>query len=94
MADRYLMDGHKLHWHLDRVTDWLSGGRIAPLHIDVGLSKGCTIRCSYCFGAMQGNLYERGVGIHFPREPLLRYVREAGEAGVRSRRSSARPSRY
>ncbi|CAG0929496.1 hypothetical protein RHDC3_01176 [Rhodocyclaceae bacterium] len=84
MADRYLMDGHKLHWHLDRVTDWLNGGRIAPLHIDVGLSKGCTIRCSYCFGAMQGNLYERGVGIHFPREPLLRYVREAGEAGVRS----------
>ncbi len=84
MPDKYLMDGHKLYWHPGRVGDWLSGKRIAPLHIDVGLSKGCNIRCEYCFGSMQGNLYDRGAGIFFPREPLLRYVREAGEAGVKS----------
>lgn len=84
MVDKYAMEGHKLYWHLDRVNDWMKGERIAPLHIDAGLGKGCTIRCTYCFGAMQGNLYGQGVGVHFPREPLLRYVREAGEAGVRS----------
>ncbi len=84
MTDKYLMDGHKLWWHLDRVNDWLGGARIAPLHIDVGLSKGCNIRCGYCFGAMQGNLFERGTGIYFPREPLLRYVQDAGASGVRS----------
>ena len=80
----YRMDGHKLYWHLDTVNDWLNGQRIAPLHIDVGLSKGCNIRCHYCFGAMQGNLYKEGVGNYFPREPLLRYMAEAGEVGVRS----------
>jgi len=84
MADKYIMDGHKLYWHLDRVNDWLSGKRIVPLHIDVGLSKGCNIRCEYCFGVLQGNFYRKGSEIYFPREPLLRYVREAGEAGVKS----------
>lgn len=84
MADKYVMDGHKLYWHLDRVSDWLSGKRIAPIHIDVGLSKGCNIRCEYCFGALQGNFYKKGSEIYFPRDALLRYVREAGESGVRS----------
>ena len=84
MADKYLMDGHKLLWHLDRVRDWQEGKRIAPLHIDVGLSKGCNIRCEYCFGVLQGNFGRKGSEVFFPREPLLRYVRDAGRAGVRS----------
>lgn len=84
MADKYIMDGHKLYWHLDRVNDWLNGKRIAPIHIDVGLSKGCNIKCEYCFGAIQRNVYKKGFQEYFPREPLLRYMREAGEIGVRS----------
>ena len=68
----YRMDGHKLYWHLDRVRDWIEEGRLAPLHIDVGLSKGCNIKCHYCFGAMQGNKYKKGRHIYFRREPLLR----------------------
>ncbi len=84
MADKYLMDGHKLLWHLDRVNDWQHGKRIAPIHIDVGLSKGCNIKCEYCFGVLQGNFYRKGPEVYFPRDPLLRYVMEAGEIGVRS----------
>lgn len=84
MADKYLMDSHKMLWHLDRVVDWLNGKKIAPIHIDVGLSKGCNIRCEYCFGVLQGNFYRKGSEIYFPREPLLRYVKDAGEMGVRS----------
>jgi len=84
MTDKYIMDGHKLYWHLDRVNDWLHGRRIAPIHIDVGLSKGCNIKCQYCFGVLQGNFYKKGSEVYFPRESLLRYVKEAGELGVRS----------
>ncbi len=85
MNDRlYRMDGHKLYWHLDRLQAWKNGDKIAPLHIDVGLSKGCNIKCHYCFGAMQGNLYKKGRNVYFQREPLLRYMRDAGQAGVRS----------
>lgn len=84
MTDKYLMDTHKLYWHLDRVNDWMKGKRIAPIHIDVGLSKGCNIRCHYCFGALQGNLYKKGSKKYFPRKSLLKYVKDAGEVGIKS----------
>ncbi len=84
MADKYLMDGHKLQWHADRVRAWEAGERVPPIHIDVGLSKGCNIRCQYCFGVLQGNFYRKGAERVFPREPLLRYMKDAGACGVRS----------
>jgi len=84
MKDKYMMDNQKMLWHLDRVSDWQKGKRIAPIHIDVGLSKGCNIRCEYCYGATQGNLFKRQKEITFPREALLRYMKDAGEIGVRS----------
>ena len=84
MKDKYKMEGHKLLWHLDRVNQWKEGKLIAPIHIDVGLSKGCNIKCEYCYGVTQGNLYAGGAKTYFPKEALLRYMRDAGKAGVRS----------
>lgn len=84
MADKYRMDGHKLYWHLNRIVDWQKGKKIAPLHIDVGLSKGCNIRCEYCYGVTQGNFFKKGAEVYFPRDPLLRYMRDAGTVGVKS----------
>lgn len=82
--DKYRMEGNKLLWHMDRVSEWLKGNRIAPLTIDAGLGKGCNIHCQYCFGTMQGNEYVNGARIVFPREALLQYMRDAGTAGVKS----------
>jgi len=84
MTDRYLMDGNKMMWHPDRVSKWLNGEVIAPLHIDAGLSKGCNIRCHYCFGVIQGNFYKKGYNKIFPRKPLLKYIKDAGDIGVKS----------
>jgi radical SAM protein with 4Fe4S-binding SPASM domain len=82
-SDRFLMDGHKLLWHLDRVNEWVKGKRIAPLHIDLGITTGCNINCSFCYGVLQGRT---GASARFdmPAEPLLRFLRDAKEAGVRS----------
>ena len=84
MADKYIMDGHKLLWHPDRIAGWLAGKKVPPIHIDAGLSKGCNIRCQYCYGVTQGNFFKKGSERYFPREPLLRYMRDAGAIGVRS----------
>ena len=84
MVDKYVMDGCKLAYHPDRVSQWSRGERIVPIHIDVGMSKGCNIRCEYCFGVLQGNFYKRGADTYFERHALLRYIRDAGELGVRS----------
>lgn len=83
-GDRYLMDGSKMLWHLDRVQAWRRGERIAPIHIDAGLSKGCNIRCHYCYGVTQGNFFRKGADRVFPRDALLQYMKDAGEVGVRS----------
>jgi MoaA/NifB/PqqE/SkfB family radical SAM enzyme len=82
--DRYLMDGNKMLWHLDRVVEWQHGERVPPIHIDAGLSKGCNIKCHYCYGVTQGNFFRKGSERVFPREALLNYMRDAGELGVRS----------
>jgi MoaA/NifB/PqqE/SkfB family radical SAM enzyme len=84
ITDKFMMDGSKMLWHLDRVVDYVNGVKIAPISIDVGISKGCNIHCEYCFGVLQGNHYKNGVDDYFPREPLLRYMKDAGECGVRS----------
>jgi len=82
--DKYLMDGNKMLWHLDRVEAFQRGERFAPVHIDQGLSKGCNIQCHYCYGVTQGNFYRKGADRVFPREALLNYMRSAGKIGVRS----------
>ncbi len=76
---RLLMDGHKLLWHLDRLAAWQRGERIAPIHIDMGLTKGCNLRCRYCYGKVQK--LDNSV---IPRDALLRFMREAAAVGVRS----------
>ena len=82
-GDKFLMDGHKLLWHLDRVNAWTRGERIPPLHIDLGITTGCNIGCSFCYGVLQGrtNAAER---FDMPLAPLLRLMEDAKEIGVRS----------
>ena len=83
--DAYNMDGNKMLWHLDRFEDYNNGVRFAPVHIDSGLSKGCNIKCHYCYGVTQGNFYLESAKKYVPREALIdNYLRSAGAVGVRS----------
>lgn len=81
--DKFLMDGHKLLWHLDRVNEWTKGAQVVPLHIDLGITTGCNINCNFCYGVLQGRT---GTASRFdmPAEPLLKFLRDAKKAGVRS----------
>ena len=83
--DKYLFDGNKMLWHMDRYESFKNGERFAPVHIDQGLSKGCNIACHYCYGVTQGNFYKKGSERIFERNALLNnYLKSAGEVGVRS----------
>lgn len=42
------IDGHKLHLHPQRVTDWLKGERIAPLYVEISPTNACNHNCSFC----------------------------------------------
>ena len=83
VKDKYRMDSHKLLWHLDRVNAWVRGERIAPLHIDLGITTGCNMRCIYCYGVLQGRTTATK-RFDMPREALLRLLKDAKEIDVRS----------
>lgn len=75
-----LMDGTKLMWHHNRIYKHFDlEQRVAPIHIDMGLSKFCNINCVFCFGIFQNPSKE-----YIKREPLLNMLKEAGECGVKS----------
>ncbi len=86
--DEFRMDGHKLLWHLDRVAAWQKGERVAPLHIDMGITTGCNMACTYCYGVIQGRAGygtedPRGI-LALPKDVVLDTFRDAAEVGVRS----------
>jgi MoaA/NifB/PqqE/SkfB family radical SAM enzyme len=50
-----VLDGHKLAWHMDRVQAWERGERIAPITIDMALTRACDAACGFCYAQMQEN---------------------------------------
>ncbi len=78
--EKYRLDGHKMLYHLDRVSAWKRGERIVPVHIDMGISKYCNMGCIYCIGVTQG----MKKGIMIEGEALMRFIDDAGILGVRS----------
>ncbi|MDP2168192.1 MAG: radical SAM protein [Thermodesulfovibrionales bacterium] len=80
MADKYLMDGNKLMWHSGRVLDWLSGKRIAPLYIDMGITKTCNIQCKYCYYSVPENRTSET----FPTDTLIAFLKDAASMGVKA----------
>jgi len=82
--DKYKMDSNKMLWHLGNVAKWQKGENVAPVHIDMGLSKGCNQHCVFCYGMFQGNEFKKGYEIHFSGEPLFNFLRDAAALGVKS----------
>lgn len=77
--DKLILDGHKLRWHRERVEAWLRGERIAPITIDMALTRRCTYKCVYCYSMLQENDEKR-----MTREVIHRFLDDAAEAGVKA----------
>jgi MoaA/NifB/PqqE/SkfB family radical SAM enzyme len=48
-----ILDSHKLSHHFDRVQAWEAGERIAPVSVDMALTRACGAMCSFCYAMMQ-----------------------------------------
>ena len=48
-----ILDSHKLSYHMDRVHAWESGERIAPVSVDMALTRACGAMCTFCYAMMQ-----------------------------------------
>ena len=48
-----ILDSHKLSYNMDRVDAWEAGERIAPVSVDMALTRACGAMCSFCYAMMQ-----------------------------------------
>jgi MoaA/NifB/PqqE/SkfB family radical SAM enzyme len=73
-----ILDGTKLAWHLDRVRAWERGERIAPITIDMALTRACNYACHFCYAMLQEN--DRKT---IDRRAIFDFLEDCAEIGVR-----------
>lgn len=73
-----ILDGTKIGWHLDRVHAWERGERIAPITIDMALTRACNFACEYCYAMLQEN--DRKV---ITRDVIYDFLEDCAEIGVK-----------
>lgn len=77
--DKFNLDGHKLHWHLDRVLEWQTKGITSPIYLEVSPVSFCNNRCVFCgvdFAMDRKSRLETGL--------FCERLEEMGKLGVRS----------
>lgn len=77
--DRYLIDSHKLLWHLERVAEWQEKRIIAPIYVEVSPLSVCNHKCIFC-----GIDFVRDKGYKLERDMLCSRLDEMGRSGVKS----------
>jgi len=50
---KLILDNHKLSYHYDRFEDWLNGVKIAPISVDMALTRSCGAMCQFCYAMVQ-----------------------------------------
>ena len=50
---KLILDNHKLGFHFDRFQRWLDGETIAPVSVDMALTRSCGAMCSFCYAMVQ-----------------------------------------
>ena len=48
-----ILDGTKIQWHKERINAWERGERIAPITIDMALTRACNYSCGFCYAMFQ-----------------------------------------
>ena len=72
------LDGTKIAWHQDRIRAWERGDRIAPITIDMALTRACNYACHYCYAMLQEN--DRQV---INRQVIFDFLEDCARIGVK-----------
>ncbi len=78
VSPELILDGTKIQWHMDRVEAWERGERIAPITVDIALTRSCNYGCHFCYAMLQENerrTMDKGI--------VNSFLEDAAEIGVR-----------
>jgi MoaA/NifB/PqqE/SkfB family radical SAM enzyme len=76
--EKLILDGTKIAWHDERVRAWERGERIAPITIDMALTRACNFGCHYCYAMLQEN--DRSI---IDKKTITRFLDDCAEIGVK-----------
>jgi MoaA/NifB/PqqE/SkfB family radical SAM enzyme len=76
---KYLLDHTKISYHQERIEAWERGEKIAPITIDMALTRACNYGCHFCYAMLQEN--NRVV---ITREAITRFIDDCAEIGVKA----------
>src|SRR3989344_1238380 len=74
-----LVDGHKLMYHPERVSEWLEKGDCFPIYVEIGPTGKCNHRCVFC--AVDWLKYG---GASIGKEIMFRTLEDLAQSGVKS----------
>jgi len=77
--NKYILDATKIAWHHERIHDWKRGKRIAPITIDLALTRACNYGCHFCYARLQEN--DR---FDITREHIDNFLDDCKELGVKA----------
>ena len=77
--DRFAIDGHKLYWHLDRVSEWQNNRLIAPIYLEISPVSYCNNKCLFC-----GLDFAQNDPAALDADILMTRIEEMGRLGVKS----------
>ncbi|MDB9719156.1 radical SAM protein [Candidatus Pelagibacter sp.] len=75
-----ILDSHKLSYHYDRVEAWENGEKIAPVCVDMALTRACGAMCSFCYAMVQ-EPQERSI---IKTKEALELLDDFAEVGVKA----------
>ena len=73
-----ILDGTKINWHMDRIEAWEKGEKIAPITIDMALTRACNYACYFCYAMLQEN--DRKV---INKKVIFDFLEDAADIGVK-----------
>ncbi len=77
--EELILDGTKVQWHMDRVSQWEKGEKIAPITIDMALTRACNYGCHFCYAMLQEN--DRSI---INKRVITEFLEDSAEIGVKA----------
>ena len=78
LAQTLILDGTKIQWYADRVAKWEKGEKIAPVTVDMALTRSCNYGCHFCYAMTQEN--DRTV---IGKEHIFNFLEDCKTIGVK-----------
>ena len=77
---KLILDSHKLSYHHERVLAWENGERVAPVSVDMALTRACGAMCSFCYAMVQEPQERSTIKV----KQALDLIDDFAEVGVKS----------